>query len=150
MQTVFLGADHAGFDLKNSIKEHLELQGFHVEDLGAHTLNPSDDYPVYAEKVAEAVLSHPNSFGILACGNAEGIMIAANKFDGIRAGIGYSKEAAATMRQDDNANILSLPGRLQTNDDPLAITDIFLTTPFSNKARHRRRLQQLQSIEESN
>jgi ribose 5-phosphate isomerase B len=145
--TIYLGADHAGFDLKNTIKEHLQLTGFHVEDLGAHTLDPTDDYPQYAAAVAQAVINHPGSFGILSCGNAEGICIAANKFDGIRAGLGYSEEAAKTMRADDNANILCLPGRLPTEDDPLGITAAFLAQPFSGAPRHIRRLRQLEALE---
>ncbi len=150
MKTVFLGADHAGFHIKNSIKEHLEHAGYHIEDLGAHELDPHDDYPQYAQAVAEAVLSHPNSLGILSCGNAEGIMIAANKFDGIRAGLGYSIESAKTMRQDDNANIISIPGRIETDDDPLSIVDAFIRTSFSGDERHARRLKQVENIEEHN
>jgi ribose 5-phosphate isomerase B len=140
--TVYLGADHAGFDLKNAIKEWLETRGYITEDLGAHALNPKDDYPTYAGAVAEAVRKHPGAFGILSCGNAEGICIAANKFDGIRAGIGYAIEAAKTMRTDDDANILCLPGRIKTADDPYKIAETFLTTPFSGAPRHIRRMRQ--------
>lgn len=147
MATVFLGADHAGFDIKNIVREHLEAHGDATDDLGAHTLNPHDDYPMYAAAVAQAVREHHGAFGILACGNAEGICMAANKFDGIRAGIGYSIEAARTMRNDDNANILCIPGRVHTQDNPLAIVDAFLSTPFSGEARHLRRLGLLHDIE---
>lgn len=145
--TIYLGADHAGFDLKTSIYEHLEARGFHVEDLGAHELNPTDDYPQYGEAVAEAVSNHPGSLGVLSCGNAEGISIVANKFDGIRAGVGYSIEAATTMRADDDANVISIPGRLDIPDDPLQILDAFLKTEFSEAPRHVRRLEQVSEIE---
>jgi ribose 5-phosphate isomerase B len=144
--TVYLGADHAGFNLKNDLREHLEMLNFVVEDLGANELNPEDDYPEFAAAVAQAVRHHPGSFGILACGNAEGICIAANKFQDIRAGIGYSKEAAKTMRTDDDANVLCLPGRVPIADDPLEIADLFLKTPFSGAARHKRRLKQLADL----
>lgn len=144
--TVYLGADHAGFALKNSLKEHLELEGFVVEDLGAHELDQNDDYPEYATAVAQAVRKHTGSFGILSCGNAEGIAIAANKFQGIRAGIGYSIEAAKTMRNDDDANILALPGRLPIQDDPLEIAETFLATPFSGAARHERRIAEVDQL----
>lgn len=147
---VFLGADHAGFYMKEAIKDALTLEGFDVEDLGAHELDPHDDYPEYAARVAEAVLEHPGSFGVLSCGNAEGIMIAANKFDGIRAGLGYSTEAARTMREDDDANIISIPGRIATQDDGITIVKTFLRTPFSGKRRHLRRLKQLFKIEAEN
>lgn len=144
--TVYLGADHAGFGLKNSLKEHLEMKGFVVEDLGAHELDINDDYPKYAAAVAQAVRKHRGSFGVLACGNAEGICIAANKFQDIRAGIGYSLEAAQTMRNDDDANILCLPGRVPINDDPLEIAEKFLATPFSGAERHERRIDQIDDI----
>lgn len=147
---IYIGADHAGFDMKTSVKEHLETRGYTIEDLGAHTLDPHDDYPMYAEAVAQAVLNHPGSVGVLSCGNAEGICIAANKFDGIRAGIGFSKKAAASLRNDDHANIICIPGRIDIPDDPLAIVDTFLATPFSDAERHKRRLNQLSDIEKSN
>lgn len=145
--TVYLGADHAGFALKNSLKEHLEMKGFVVEDLGAHELDETDDYPEYAAAVAQAVRGHQNSFGLLVCGNAEGICIAANKFQGIRAGIGYSLEAAKTMRNDDDANILCLPGRVPIADEPLEIAETFLVTPFSQAERHERRVNQIDELE---
>lgn len=144
--TVYLGADHAGFALKNSLKEHLEMKGFMVEDLGAHELDETDDYPEYAAAVAQAVRGHRGSFGLLVCGNAEGICIAANKFQGIRAGIGYSLEAAKTMRNDDNTNILCLPGRVPIADEPLEIAEMFLATPFSQAERHERRVNQIDEL----
>lgn len=147
---IYLGADHAGFDMKNSIKEHLNLKGYTTEDLGATELDPYDDYPRYAEAVAFAVLKHPGSLGILSCGNAEGVTITANKFDGIRAGLGFSIDSATTMREDDNANIISIPGRITTVNDPLEIVDAFLKTDFSNAERHKRRLTQVEQIELEN
>lgn len=147
MHTVYLAADHAGFDMKNSIRDHLEAKGMVVEDCGAYRLDPDDDYPAYAAAAAEAVREHEGSFGVLSCGNAEGICIAANKFDGIRAGIGYSIAAAKSMRSDDNANVLCIPGRLHTQDDPIAIVDAFLSTPFSGATRHTRRLAAVTAIE---
>ena len=148
--TVYIGADHAGFDMKSMIKEHLELKGFVVEDLGAHKLDPTDDYPQYAEAVAEAVLNHEGSLGVLSCGNAEGVTIVANKFDGIRAGLGFSIDSARTMKEDDNANIISIPGRLKTEDNPLAIIDTFFKSEFSDAERHNRRLTQVEEIEAEN
>jgi ribose 5-phosphate isomerase B len=150
MQEIYIGADHAGFHLKESMREHLEGPENQTEDLGALSLDKEDDYPSYAEAVAKTVLSHPGSLGVLSCGNAEGICIAANKFDGIRAGVGFSIEAAQTMRADDNANIICIPGRIKTIDDPLAILDAFLATPFSGAKRHQRRLEEIEEIERNN
>jgi ribose 5-phosphate isomerase B len=146
-KTVYLGADHAGFARKASVLEYLKTQGHIVEDLGAHKEDPADDYPEYAARVAQAVREHPGSLGVLSCGNAEGICIAANKFQGIRAGVGYSIAAAKTMRTDDDANIVCVPGRLDTNDDPLEIVHTFLSTNFSGEERHRRRIQEVAELE---
>ncbi len=146
--TIYLGADHAGFDLKNILKEHLEKQGHVVHDLGAHILDLHDDYPVYAAAVASNVREHAGSFGLLVCGSAEGVAIAANKFDDIRAGVGFSVASAIAMRNDDDANILCLPARLKLIDDPLAIADAFLTTQFSDAPRHNRRLGEIDDLEQ--
>lgn len=148
-RTVYLGADHAGFALKEQMREHLEQKGFAVEDLGAHSFDPNDDYPYIAESVSEAVLKHKQALGILLCGNAQGVCITANKFDGIRAGTGFSEDAAKTMRQDDHANIICIPGRIKTLDDPLAIAVTFLETEESQEPRHSRRLTLLEKIERS-
>ncbi|MFA5945601.1 MAG: RpiB/LacA/LacB family sugar-phosphate isomerase [Patescibacteria group bacterium] len=137
---VYLGADHAGFARKASVKERLKQLDYIVEDLGALAEDPADDYPEYAARVAQAVREHPGSLGVLSCGNAEGICIAANKFQGIRAGVGYSTASARTMRNDDDANIICVPGRLDIQDDPLEVVEAFLTTPFSGAERHKRRI----------
>jgi ribose 5-phosphate isomerase B len=144
---IYLGADHAGFALKESVKRHLESMGVEVEDLGAHQLNPDDDYPVYAARVASVVRENPRAVGMLFCGSAEGICIAANKFDGIRAGIGFSIGAAKSLRLDDHGNILCLPGAIGVQDDVMAIVDTFLSTQPSIESRHERRIQEIGRIE---
>ncbi len=142
--TVYLGADHAGFAMKESIKDHLVNEDFVVEDLGALKLDENDDYPEYAAAVAKAVKAHPGSLGVLSCGNAEGIAIAANKFVDIRAGVGYSIASARTMRNDDDANIIAIPGRLKIEDDAIEIVEAFLATPFSGAERHKRRIAEIE------
>lgn len=147
---IYLGADHAGFHLKNSLLEHLRIQGLEVVDLGAHVLDPHDDYPLIAKQVASAVAAEPGSVGVLCCGNAEGVCIVANKFDGVRAGIGYSVDAAESMREEDHVTILCLPGRVATNDDPLAILDAFLAANPQSEERYLRRLGQISDMERDN
>jgi ribose 5-phosphate isomerase B len=144
---IYLGADHAGFSLKETIKRHLQHGGFEVEDLGAHAVNETDDYPVYAARVANVVRENPRSVGILFCGSAEGICITANKFDGIRAGIGFSIAAAKSLREDDHGNVLCMPGRIKTPDDPISIIDTFLRAHPSHADRHERRIQEISQIE---
>ncbi len=144
MFVVFLGADHAGFLFKDTLKDALHVLGYVVEDLGAHELVSDDDYPEYASKVAHAVMTHPGSAGVLLCGSAEGMCMAANKFEGIRAGIGFSKEAARFMRTDDDANIICIPTRIALVDDKVEIVRMFLETPFSGEERHRRRIDEIE------
>jgi len=144
---IYIGADHAGFALKESVKRHLHDKGFDVEDLGAFNLDPADDYPTYAARVSKIVAENSRSLGILICGSAEGVCIAANKFDGIRAGIGFSVPSAKSLRSDDNGNILCLAGRLDAVDKPLPIVDAFLKTEFSGAERHNRRLSEIAAIE---
>lgn len=144
MKTVYLGADHAGFAMKNAVADSLRFLGYDAEDLGAHSLVPDDDYPEYAGRVADAVKRHPGSMGVLLCGSAEGMCIAANKFSGIRAGIGFSIAAAQAMRNDDDANVLCVPTRISVDDNPLDIVKAFLTTPFSREARHLRRIAEIE------
>ena len=144
---IYIGADHAGFALKESVKRYLGQAGWSVEDVGAHALVPTDDYPEYAALVATAVRENARSVGILLCGSAEGVCIAANKFDGIRAGIGYSLAAATSLRADDHGNVLCLPGRMPVQDDVMAIIDAFLTTVPSTEPRHVRRNDAIADIE---
>ena len=144
--TIFLGSDHAGFALKEQIKNDLVESGHDVQDLGATTLDPDDDYPTFARHVAEAVAAQPDSFGILSCGNAVGVCVVANKTKGVRAGVGFSIEAAHTMRNDDDANVLCIPGRIPIMDDASEILKTFLETPFSNEERHVRRIKVIESL----
>lgn len=144
---IYLGADHAGFAMKESVKRYVQSAGFEVEDLGAHEVDANDDYPVYAARVAGVVRENPRAVGLLFCGSAEGICIAANKFDGIRAGIGFSIAAAQSLRFDDHGNILCLPGRIGTNDDPMRIVDAFLNAEPSRAQRHERRVKEISIIE---
>lgn len=140
---IFLGADHAGFELKERLKSELTKSGHDAEDVGALSLDPTDDYPAYAQAVAKRVAEQPGSFGVLSCGNAVGVCVAANKVKGVRAGMGFSIEAAHTMRNDDDANVLCIPGRIPIMDDPEEILKTFLETPFSGEERHVRRLKQI-------
>jgi len=145
-QTVYIGADHAGYNLKNYLVRELNEHGYEVLDLGAHELELEDDYPDFAELVARAV-AKKHAHGILICGNAEGICIAANKLNGIRAAVGYSTYAARTTREDDDANIICLPGRVMKREEALKTTLTFLTTRFSGAARHVRRLKKVKKLE---
>lgn len=153
---IYLGADHAGFALKEKIKEYLLGRGLKVEDLGAHALDKNDDYPDYAAAVAKKVAEDSASRGILFCGSAEGICIAANKFKGIRAVPVWTVLTAKMSRAHNDANVLCLSGGQTlipipgiSFEEARAIVDAWLATSFSGEERHLRRLEKIKAIEES-
>lgn len=144
---VYIGADHAGFSLKEFLKKHLESKGHEVYDEGAFILSKRDDYPDFAAKVAKAVADNPQSIGILCCGSAQGMAIAANKISGIRAvAITNIKEATIT-RTHNNANVLCLAGWYLTRAKASKLADTFIATQFSDHPRHVRRLKKIARLE---
>ena len=144
---VYIASDHAGFIKKNELKELLSKK-YDIVDLGPDELNPQDDYPVYAERVGEAVISEPGSFGILVCRSAQGMEIAVNKIDGIRAALVWNKHIAYETRQDNDSNVLTLPSGELSLSEMNEIASTFLSTSFSGKRSHKRRIEEIKEIEE--
>jgi ribose 5-phosphate isomerase B len=142
---IYLGADHAGFVLKEHLKKFLQKKGYTVKDLGAHKLVKTDDYPDYAAKVAKSV--QKSGEGILICGSAEGICIAANKIKGIRAVPVWSLQNAKLSRQHNDANILCLSGWQVPKKKAEQITLAWLKTQFSGEERHVRRINKIKRLE---
>lgn len=138
--SVAIGADHAGFELRQFLRDALIADGYAVKDSGVHTFKPDDDYPHIARVVASYVKRHKGSLGIAICGSGQGVCIAANRMSGVRAVSAWDEQSARASRNDDNANVLCLGARLLTNDQALAIAREWLTTPFSNEERHKRRI----------
>lgn len=136
---IALGCDHGGFELKKEVMEHLKERNIEFKDFGTYT-SDSCDYPVYAGKVAEAVLSRECELGILICGTGIGISIAANKIKGIRAALCHDCFSAEATRSHNDANILAMGARVVGAGHALKIVDTFLDTPFSNDERHIRRI----------
>ncbi len=146
MPMLYIASDHAGFEMKEVLKKALAEMRERVDDLGPATLDPTDDYPDYAQLLATRVAKE-NGRGILLCGNGIGVCIVANKIRGIRAGTGYSIEAARSMRADANTNVLCLPGRFMMPEEAIEVVTAWLATPFSNARRHVRRLQKVSDLE---
>jgi ribose 5-phosphate isomerase B len=142
---IAIGSDHAGFELKEKIKEFLQANGYHFEDFGTNS-DESSDYPEYAKKVSEAVLGGCE-FGILICASGIGMSIAANKFPGIRAAFCMNHSLAVAGREHNNANILTLAARFTTDIEAKKIVKAFLETKFSSEERHIRRLKKLAEME---
>lgn len=143
---IALGSDHAGFELKQAIKKHLDERNIEFKDYGPFS-DESVDYAVYAEKTAKGVISGECSLGILCCGTGVGISIAANKVRGIRACCCSDKFSAEMTRLHNDANILCLGGRVLEVEKALELVDVFLDTEFSNDERHIRRIAQITDLE---
>lgn len=146
MKTIYLGADHAGFKLKEQIKRWLDRNNVPYEDLGDLILNPQDDYPEYAARVARNVVKH-HSQGILICGSAQGVCVTANKIKGIRAVVPFSLREARLSREHLDANILCLSGWFFHFHKATQMISRFLHTPFSKASRHVRRLRKIKQLE---
>lgn len=143
---VFVGSDHAGFDKKHQLARLLEKK-FEIYDMGPYELDPTDDYPVYAKKVSLAVKENPESMGILLCHSGEGMAIAANKISGIRASTASDVSKARETRRDNDSNVLSLSAGDLSIQEIEAISVAWLTEPFSELARHQRRIEEIASLE---
>lgn len=146
MKTIYLGADHAGFELKEKLKHWLDQKQIPYEDMGNKTLDPQDDYPDFAELVARKVVRN-KSPGLLLCGSAQGMAIAANKIKGIRAVIPFSLKEARLAREHNDANIICLSGWHLHFHRATKILEAFLTASFSGEPRHIRRLKKIQKLE---
>ncbi|MDO8508271.1 MAG: RpiB/LacA/LacB family sugar-phosphate isomerase [Nanoarchaeota archaeon] len=143
---VYLGADHAGFALKEKIKKSLISYGIKYEDLGGRGIK-GDDYPDFAFKVARKVSKERNNEidarGILICGTGTGMVMAANKIKGIRAAVGYDKYSVVMGRHDNDANVLCLRGKKFSSRKNLKFVKLFLNEEFSDEERHKRRLRMI-------
>ena len=146
---IYLGADHAGFETKNVIAEHLTASGHEVVDCGAHTYDAEDDYPAFCIDAARKVVADPGSLGIVLGGSGNGEQIAANKVKGIRSALVWSEEIAALARQHNNANVISVGGRMHTLEEMTGFISVFLTTPYTGEERHDRRIGMLADYEKT-
>ena len=147
---IILGSDHAGFELKEEIKKHLLNKDFEVEDMGADSLDPKDDYPDFIIPVAKKVAENPKNKGIIFGASGQGEAMAANKIKGIRAALyhGNNPDILKLSRQHNDANILSLGAKFLDKKEAIKAVDIWLNTEFSNEERHKRRINKISEAEE--
>lgn len=147
---IYLGADHQGFALKQRVFAYLTKQGYSVEDVGDKELDPGDDFPEFAQIASLKVIGDddPDPRAILLCGGGQGMCMAANRFRGIRASVIWDSTEAKITRNDNDSNVLCLPARILDKDDAewQDIIDTWLTTPFAQAARFKRRNAQLDEI----
>tara|TARA_Y100000310_G_C20377164_1_gene666289 strand:- start:310 stop:753 length:444 start_codon:yes stop_codon:yes gene_type:complete len=142
MKKIYIGSDHAGFTLKEKLKKWFDTKGIAYEDLGNLKFDKDDDYPDYAAKVAKAAVKN-KAKGILICGSAEGVCIAANKIKGVRAVNPSTVKLATLSREHNNANVLCLSGWFSSTLRKKKMIHAFLNTTFSKESRHRRRVRKI-------
>lgn len=144
--TIYIGADHRGYAMKEGLVQWLQEQGHDVHDVGATEYIEGDDYPDYATLVGKEVSNDPAAIGILLCGSGVGMAVAANKEKGVRAALIHDPNIAAAARHDDDINVLSLGADYISLEDAQKVVTSFLETPFSGEERHLRRIQKLEKV----
>src|SRR3989304_7628296 len=146
---VYIGSDHRGFELKEKIKTWLGEWGHEASDLGAFQLDPTDDYPLYAEKVGSMV-GEGEGRGILLCGSGVGVDVVANKLDGVRTSIGKDPDQVRAGRKDDDMNILVIAADYTKEEEAKEMVKAFLETEFAKKERFVKRINEIKKIEANN
>jgi ribose 5-phosphate isomerase B len=144
---VFLGCDHAGFELKEHLVAWLKANGHEPVDCGALEYDAADDYPPFVLRAAERTIDEPGSLGIVIGGSGNGEAIAANKVKGVRAALVWNDDTARLAREHNDANVISLGARQHDLDTATGFVRIFLETPYSKEARHTRRIDMLAEYE---
>lgn len=146
---IHIAADHAGFELKTHLIAWLTANGYEPVDHGAHGYDAEDDYPPFCVAASAAAVAEPGSLAIVIGGSGNGEQIAANKVKGARAALAWSTETASLARQHNNAQVVAVGARMHTAEEATAIVEAFLTTPWSDAARHQRRIDMLLAYEET-
>ncbi len=144
---IYLAADHAGFELKETLKQHLSTKGFEVEDCGAYSFDPADDYPDFIIPAAQKVAEDPGSLGIIMGGSGQGEAMAANRVKGVRAAVYYDGplDIIELSKTHNNANILSLGARFVRAEKAREVVDLWLGKTFEG-GRHQHRIEKLDTI----
>lgn len=147
---IYMGADHNGFDLKAHLREYVRKLGHEVIDEGDAQPTPTDDFPQFASRTVAAMKASddPDARGILICGSGQGMCMAANRYKGIRASLCWDEIEARASRNDDDSNVLCLPARYIDEEKAAAITRVWLETAFAGASRFKRRIRELDELEE--
>jgi ribose 5-phosphate isomerase B len=146
---VYLGSDHAGYELKAHLVDYLGTQGYDVVDVGPSTFDPEDDYPAFCLHTGARVVADPGSLGVVIGGSGNGEQIAANKVPGVRAALAWNEETARLSREHNDANVVAVGARMHSTDEATRLVTTFLTTAFSGSERHLRRITQVAEYEKT-
>jgi ribose 5-phosphate isomerase B len=144
---VYLGSDHAGYELKMHLVGELSRRGYETVDVGPHDFDPEDDYPAFCIAAGTQVVADPGSLGVVVGGSGNGEQIAANKVPGVRAALAWNEETAQLSRLHNDANVVAIGARQHSLDDATAFVARFLATEFSGNERHARRIAQIAEYE---
>ncbi|WP_283137857.1 ribose-5-phosphate isomerase [Rhizohabitans arisaemae] len=144
---VYIGADHAGYELKNHLVTWLKEQGHDPVDCGPFVYDGQDDYPPFVLRAAAGTAAEPGSLGIVIGGSGNGEAIAANKVAGVRAALVWSEETATLGREHNDANVISVGSRMHSQEEATRFVEVFLATPYSGAERHTRRIEMLSAYE---
>ncbi|MBC7546953.1 RpiB/LacA/LacB family sugar-phosphate isomerase [Candidatus Saccharibacteria bacterium] len=145
---IYLGADHNGFQYKQDIANYLTSTNYEVVDKGSLSIDPNDDFPQFAARTVTELLGNPDpeAKAILICGSGQGMVMAANRFKGIRASLCWNVEEARASRNDDDSNVLCLSSRYLSSEEVQSIIHTFLNTSFAGAPRFIRRIQALDEL----
>lgn len=144
---VYLGSDHAGYELKNHLVEWLKAHGHEAVDCGPLIYDALDDYPPFCLRAAERTAADSEALGIVIGGSGNGEQMAANKVKGVRCALAWSEQTAALGREHNNANVVSVGARMHTEEEATKFVETFLATPYSGDERHTRRIDMLSVYE---
>jgi ribose 5-phosphate isomerase B len=144
---VHLGSDHAGLELKEHLLGWLRDNGHEPVDHGPFVYDALDDYPVFCLRAAAGVVADPGSLGVVIGGSGNGEQMAANKVDGVRAALVWSEETAVLAREHNDANVISVGGRMHSLEEMTRFIEVFLATPFTHDERHVRRIGMMAAYE---
>jgi ribose 5-phosphate isomerase B len=144
---VHLGSDHAGIELKEHLLGWLRDNGHEPVDHGPFVYDPVDDYPVFCIRAADGVAKDPGSIGVVIGGSGNGEQIAANKVEGVRAALVWNADIAVLAREHNDANVISVGGRMHSLEEMTHFVDVFIRTPFSGDERHVRRIAMMSAYE---
>lgn len=144
---VYLASDHAGFELKSHLLQHLRAQGHDAIDVGALEYDAEDDYPAFCIEAGRRVVADSGSLGIVIGGSGNGEQIAANKVSGVRAALAWNEDTARLAREHNDANVVAIGARMHSREVATQLVELFLATSFSGALRHSRRISQVADFE---